>query len=109
MKPSAATFRDYPLEVIIVKQDENKPVPVEVLAESIKAIAEGFRKVKAGPLNERAVVLLVQHACPNVGTGYRSKRPVTAKEVRAVLAGLESLEREYLKPKPTPAKKAVKS
>ena len=87
------------LKEIIVKQDEQNPVPVEVLATSIKAIAEGVRKLRAGPLNEKALVLLISHACPMLHNPYR--RP-NAKEVRAVIEGMDSLGAVYLKKKPKP-------
>lgn len=82
---------------VLVKQDEQKPVAVEVLAESIKTIAEGVRKLRTGPLNEKALVLLIQHAAPSFGN-YPPKK-VSVSEIRAVLEGMESLERVYLKPK----------
>lgn len=43
---------------ITVKQDENKPVLVEVMAEAIVAISEGIKKLRSGPLNDRALILL---------------------------------------------------
>jgi hypothetical protein len=92
------------VENIVVKQDEQKPVPLEVLAESIKAISDGVRKLRAGPLNEGALILLIVHASPPWGRSYNRKK-VTAKEVRAVLAGMESLEKQYLKKKPLPAER----
>lgn len=72
-------------------------MPVEVLAESISSIAQGVKKLLAGPLNERALVLLIQNACPQVGK--YPPHAITQKEVKAVLEGLQSLEKEYLKPK----------
>lgn len=81
---------------IIVKQDEANPVPVEVLATSIKAISDGMKKLLSGPLNEKALVLLIQHACPS--TRKYGPRPGTS-EIKSVLAGIESLERTYLKAK----------
>mgnify|MGYP001605680136 CR=1 FL=1 len=80
---------------MIVKQDEQKPIPVEVLAASIKAISDGITKLRAGPLNERALVLLIQHAAPSIGYG----KYISPKHIKAVLEGISSLEREYLKPK----------
>lgn len=80
---------------VTVKQDELKPVPVEVLAASIKAISDGIVRLRAGPLNERALVLLIVNAAPTIGYG----KNISAKHVRAVLDGISSLEREYLKPK----------
>lgn len=37
------------MKKVIVKQDEKKEVPVEVLATSIKSISEGMRKMMDGP------------------------------------------------------------
>lgn len=85
---------------VFVKQDELKPVPVEVLAESVRAISDGVKKLRASNLNDKALVLLIQHASPAVIYGYK-RNPITAQQVRAVLEGMESLEREYLKPKKT--------
>ena len=82
------------MKKVTVKQDEKKPVPVEVMAASIVSISEGIKKLRASPLNDRALVLLIQHACPQV-----NYKPVSGKDVRAVLAGIEGLEREYLKPR----------
>ena len=80
----------------VVKQDPALEVPTEVIAASIEAIAEGLRKIRAGRLNEKALVLLIQHAAPLV-----SGRRITASEVKAVIGGIESLESTYLK-KSTP-------
>lgn len=87
------------MKKLIVKQNEEKPVPVEVLAESIKNISAGVKKLLEGPLNERALLLLIQNAAPSIGS-YPSRK-VTNTEVRAVLEGIESLERVYIKNKNT--------
>ena len=76
-----------PQEVIFT-QEEN-PIPVEILAEHIKAISEGVKTLMAGPLNEKAIVLLIQHAIP--GTA------VKVTDIRAVIRALERLETTYLK------------
>lgn len=69
------------------------PVPAEILADSIVAIAQGVRKLREGRLNDRALLLLIQHAAPS-----NNGVVLTQREVTAVLAGIENLEREYLKP-----------
>lgn len=81
---------------VVVKQNADMPIPVEVLAASIKAISDGVKKLRTGKLNDHALLMLIAHACP-VPKGY-PRRPVTPKIVKAVLAGMEQLEREYLKP-----------
>ena len=85
--------------VKVVQKDELKPMPVEVIAESIKAIAEGIRKVRNGPLNDKALLLLIQHAAPNTGGRYNQSK-IGLTEIRAVIEGIESLEATYLKKKP---------
>jgi hypothetical protein len=80
-----------------VVQDPEKTVTVEVLAEAIASIADGLRKLRAGRLNDRALILLIQHAAPTLKS-YPPKY-ISAKQVQAVLDGIDSLEREYLKPK----------
>lgn len=67
---------------ITVKQDENKPVLVEVMAEAIVAISEGIKKLRSGPLNDRALILLIQNAAPNHG-GAGGRNPLTKREERA--------------------------
>lgn len=87
---------------ITVKQDEQKPIPVEVLADSIKAISDGIKKLRAGPLTDKALVLLIQHAATKLRRGH-SIVNVGAVDIRAVLDGMESLERVYLKAKKKPS------
>jgi len=69
-------------------------MPVEVIADHIKAISEGIRKLRSGPLNDKALLLLIQHAAPSV-TRSNSKLPMS--DIRAVLDGIESLEATYLR------------
>ena len=76
--------------------DGEEPMPVEVLADSIKAISEGIKKLRTSRLNDKALILLIRHATPGVGSRYNPKR-VGATEIRAVLEGIESLETTYLK------------
>lgn len=86
------------MKKVIVKQDDVNPMPVEIMAESIRGISEGIRKLRAGPLNEKTLLLLIQHAAPNVGGKYKNGI-ISQKDIAAVLEGIESLERIYLKPK----------
>lgn len=65
------------------------PIAEEVLAKSVKDIADGVRALRSGRLNDRALILLIQNAAP---------AKLSAKTVRAVLEGMASLEKEYLKP-----------
>lgn len=76
-------------KVQIVQKPE-KEIPVDVLAESIVAIADGVKKLRASRLNDKALYLLIQHASDG-------KPPVAT--IRAVMDGMASLEGVYLKRK----------
>lgn len=76
--------------------DETGKVTVEVLAVEIKSISDGVKKLRAGRLNDKALHLLIQNAAPSVGGRYQNTK-VGMTEIRAVLAGMENLEREFLK------------
>lgn len=84
-----------------VKNDAEKPVPVEVLAESIVAISQGVKKLLAGPIKEETLLLLIQDAAPRVKGPLGRSDGVTKKEIKAVLDGIVSLEATHLKRKPT--------
>lgn len=90
---------------VVLKHNEEAPIAVEIIADCIVAIAEGVKKLRAGKLNERALVLLIQHAAPTIKVGRYARTPISAKMVKTVLDGMESLEREYLKPKKVEPKK----
>lgn len=81
------------MKPVTVKQDAEKPVPVEVLAESIKTIAQGIRRLREGPLNDRCLFLLIQQAAP---TNARYKK-LSVGDIKSVFEGIDSLEAEYLR------------
>lgn len=77
---------------VAVKQPEPpaKQVPTEVIAEALVAISDGVAKLRRGSLNDKALTLLIQHACPS------ADRP-SAKTINTVLNAVEELKREYLR------------
>ena len=77
---------------LAVVQDQQDEIATEVLAREIVAISEGLKRLRAGRLNDRALVLLVQHATPAV----RSKA-ISRAVVVAVLQGIEQLAATYTK------------
>lgn len=83
-----------PTKTIIVKQDSKAEVATEVLAAAIVAMAEGVKKLRAGPIKDRTLCLLIADASPSYGKGS-----VNMREVKAVLDGIEALERTHLKSK----------
>lgn len=78
-----------------ITQNDESPVAVRVLAESIVAISEGVRRLRAGPLNDKCLRLLIQHAAARDDKG----RKIPDFIIRDVLDGIESLEKTYLRKK----------
>lgn len=84
-----------------VIQDEENVVTVEVLADAIKSISDGIKKLRGGRLNDEALIMLIQHATPSVRRpGRYGKAKLSPKAIKAVLNGMESLEQQYLKKLP---------
>lgn len=77
---------------LAIKQPDapDDEVPTDVIASALVAISDGVKKLRSGALNERALLLLIQHAIP------QTDRP-SVKQIKAVLDGAESLKASYLK------------
>lgn len=71
---------------IKVIQNQDKPIPTEVMAENIRSISEGLRRVLSGQLNEKAIVLLISWSSQ-----------VSQAQVKKVLEAMAQLESTYLK------------
>jgi len=82
---------------ISVKQDEKEPVPVEVLATSIREISASMKRLRRGPLGENALLLLIHQNTKATGPKYRAKTKPTIKEIKSVLDSIESLEKTYIR------------
>jgi hypothetical protein len=78
----------------VVKQALDNEVPTEVLAESIVAISAGIKKLRSGRLTDRALLLLIQDAAPSL-----RHKPISQREIKAVLEGIDGLERAFIKKK----------
>jgi hypothetical protein len=74
---------------ITVKQVEGAEVPTAVLAQSILDISRGMKMLVAGPLNERALLLLIQDAAGG-------KSHVSLQIIKSVLGAVGDLERLYV-------------
>lgn len=61
-------------------------IQTEVLADSIKSISDGVKRMRSGKLNDRAIFILISKA---------SNEPL--ETVKRVVLGMESLERMFLK------------
>lgn len=69
---------------IRVKHDEKNPTSKEVLAESIVKIGEAMDALKKSGLNEKAIIVLLNH-----------KTKVSQSDIRAVLDGMRQLRKWY--------------
>lgn len=74
---------------IKIKKNEDAPESVELLAQSIIQVAEGFQKVLATPLSERALIVLLHDG---IGAGK-----ITKAQIKLVLEALPRLKAWYIK------------
>lgn len=84
---------------ITVKTDEENPESVEIIADSIIKISDAFERIEKGKLSRRALILLIQYNCEQVGRGYR-KKPISQGDVEKVLDSIATLKRAYIKDAP---------
>lgn len=78
---------------VTIKQNPDAPVATDILAEAIVNVSRGMTKLLKGPLNESAVVILIQETC-----GGRSA--ISREDVKRVLHAAADLEHNYVrKPK----------
>lgn len=87
-------------KVLTIKQSPENEVPTEVFATSVKSISDGIKKLRSGRLNDRALFLLIQDAVGGVGPERGPKQKLALRDIKAVLDGIEALERTFLR-KPT--------
>ena len=76
---------------IKIKKNEEAPESVELLAQSIVQVAEGFQKVLTSPLSHRALIVLLHDG---IGTAKISK-----SQIKLVLEALPRLRGWYMKNK----------
>ncbi len=81
----------------------------ETIANEIKSLAEGVRKLRSGRLNDKALVILLQEAATPVSYGFRTTRKVGKPEIRSVLDALNNLDLYFLKKKTLLAKELDKN
>lgn len=74
--------------VRVVQPDEPaQRVTYEILATAVRELAQGVKKLRASPLNDRAIILLLHDT-----TG------ISKRDIQSMLDSMENLERTYLKP-----------
>lgn len=87
------------MRAVTVTQKQGEEVPTEVMADAIIAISQGIKKLRSGKLKDNALYLLIQHAAPSQTSrgGFSTGRPISIKTIKAVIEGLESLQRTFVK------------
>lgn len=75
-------------KTVTIKQDPDKEVRTEVLAQAIVDIADGMKTLRNGRLNDRALILLIQD---------NSKSKLSRADISAVLDSIEGLEAAYVR------------
>lgn len=77
---------------VTIKQDPKNEIVVEVLATHIRAISAGIKQLRRGPINDKALILLIQYAAPGEGGS-----PIPQRTIKNVLDGIEGLAAACLK------------
>ncbi len=72
--------------IVKVKQLPEQKIPVEIMAESIKEISDGIKKMRSGKLTDRAIILLIHDHCN-----------VSFKDIKSVMDSMQELSSIYLK------------
>lgn len=79
---------------VTVAQVEGAEVATEVLASAIVAISDGIKRIRAGKLNDKALIILIQQAAP---TMQPSGARIPLSTIKDVLEGMASLEATYIR------------
>jgi len=77
------------MKTIKIKKNEEAPESVELLAQSIVRVAEGFQKVLNSPLKQRGLIVLLQDG---IGQAKISK-----SQISLVLEALPRLKGWYIR------------
>jgi len=74
---------------IKIKKNEETPESVELLAQSIIQVAEGFERIKKSPLTQQALIVLLHNG---IGQGK-----ITKSQIKLVLEALPRLKSWYIR------------
>lgn len=84
----ATKRRKMPTKPVVVKQEEESPIAVEVLAKSIIEFEKGVQRIEKAGLTHRAIAILLKDAIPCA---------INMSQIIAVLEYLPQLSRLYMK------------
>lgn len=76
------------MKKLVIKQDEENPIPQEVMAAAIIDISNAMKKISQSRLSKEAIIVLI-----------KDKTNFTKGTIKAVIDNLEDIERLWLKKK----------
>lgn len=82
------------MKIKSTEHGEKEQLSYEEIVSEIESISEGMKKILSSRLNETAIVLLIQAACPSQGYG---KPTPTKKTIQNILETASNLKEIYLK------------
>ena len=82
------------LTVAVVKQDEQKPVERNVLAQAIVDISRSIKKLTSSGLDKSAIITLV---AARVKSPHKFGKKPGKGDIEAVFNALASLEKDYIR------------
>lgn len=74
-------------KTISIKSEKENPVPVEILANHIRDIAEAMKKIDASRVRRRVVILLLRDMCPRI----------TITDIENILDAMTDISKKFLK------------
>lgn len=78
-----------------MKKTEPIPSAADIIAEEIETLSEGMKKLLNSKLSERAIILLIQDACPLL----YGRSPIGRTQIREVLHAAANLKEYFVKKK----------
>lgn len=73
-------------KVKVTQKEGEEEIPTEIIASAIVEISDGMKKIKAGRLNDKAIIYLIHKS-----SGIKQD------DVARVLTAMERLKKDYLK------------
>ncbi len=76
------------IKKVVVKNNDENPIPTEIIADAIIKISDAVTKMKSTRLTERAILLLIKDSISgNIGLG----------DIKTVLNAAQDLSKNYIK------------
>ncbi len=77
------------IKKVVVKNNDENPIPTEIIAESIIKISDAITKMKSTKLTDRVIYLLIKDSISGSNIGLR--------DIETVLNAAKDLSKNYIK------------